>query len=563
MKKMSALERIRNENIQRNNDLLKKLNLDMITTSIENDVKVKKEKSKRSPAKVSKPPPLPTRRSRRLTSTPESKKDEEKREEEAVRERERREQLQELRLTKITGEFTLLDLLTDKKLGNHKFELRVLNFDNQVKIEENNIVGPDEDIDQKDEELIKLLKGMGRKFSAGDFFTEIRNCGKNKSKSLKDKRNEFDKLSISKTLDPSKIKLTHQRITAIHFHPSETDCLITGGDTNGNFGIWAVDSMTEDSEPMITIIKPHGRTISKILDVPLNSAQLISSSYDGSARLLDIQKQTSSEILTLSGSEGITLGISDIDMTSSSNLLNLTSLDGHFYQHDIREKFTSVRRKGLLRLHDKKIGGFCVNPNTEYQIATASLDRSLRIWDLRNISNKNSWSELGETFLSPHLYGNYSSRLSVSIVDWNSNNHLVCNGYDDKINIFDFSGKREPYSNISTWAKSERPTKPGVSGKGELPNNFLPFNTIKHNCQSGRWVSILKARWQKRPTDSVQKFAIANMNRSIDIYDENGEIISRLHDEEVMTAVPAVVSFHPNQNWVVGGTSSGKVYLFN
>lgn len=564
MSKISNIERIRNENIHRNKDLLKQLNLDTITKSIADESKPKKAKPRKPATKVVKPDPQPTRRSRRLANTPELAEEENKRYEEAEKERERQEQIRELRLTKLLGDFTLLDLLTDRKLGHLKHELRVLKLNNKelktVK-EENE---EDQEIEEADDEaILNVLQGLGQKFSAGDFYDVIRKREKTSSKELKDKRTEFDNLLISTKSDPSKIKLTYQRTTAMHFHPSTLDRLVSGGDTNGNLGLWSVDTTSEDNEPSITILKPHGRSISKILDMPSNAAQLVTCSYDGSARLLDIQKQQSSEVMSLTDSSGNILGISDCNtLIKSPNLLFMTTLDGEFYQHDLRERSKSLKQSKLLRLHDKKIGGFCVNPNEDYQIATASLDRTLRVWDLRNVSKTNSWSQMEDERSSPHLYGNYSSRLSVSIVDWNTSNHLVCNGYDDRVNIFDFSGDRKPFTNISSWSDTYRPSS-DTKESDELPDNLTPFTSIKHNCQSGRWVSILKARWQKRPADNFQKFAIANMNRSIDIYSEAGDIISSLQDADVMSAVPAVVSLHPSQNWVVGGTSSGKVYLFD
>lgn len=53
-------------------------------------------------------------------------------------------------------------------------------------------------------------------------------------------------------------------------------------------------------------------------------------------------------------------------------------------------------------------------------------------------------------------------------------------------------------------------------------------------------------------------FAIANMKRAIDIYTSSGVQLAHLPT----ATVPAVISWHPTQNWVVGGNSSGKAFLF-
>lgn len=70
----------------------------------------------------------------------------------------------------------------------------------------------------------------------------------------------------------------------------------------------------------------------------------------------------------------------------------------------------------------------------------------------------------------------------------------------------------------------------------------------------------MKSSWQSNPADGFQKFIIANMNRGLDIFDQEGNIIAHLN--ESVGAVPAVSTLHPTQNWAVGGSASGKVYLF-
>lgn len=63
------------------------------------------------------------------------------------------------------------------------------------------------------------------------------------------------------------------------------------------------------------------------------------------------------------------------------------------------------------------------------------------------------------------------------------------------------------------------------------------------------------------PADGVEKFAIANMNRFVDVFDSQGKQLAQL-DGDGITAVPAVAEFHPTHNWVAGGTGSGKLCLW-
>lgn len=554
------LEEIRRRNIERNKDLLKKLNLNAIKESLSLKGKVK-EKASSKTSRVSKSASaIPTRRSRRLASTPEEKEEDRLKEIEEEKNRSKQEKLRQLRLTKLIGEFNLFDLLTEKGLGQLKNESKVLSIDDSQSVSTH--MAPDSVISAEESSALEKLRGMSQRFSAGDFYPVIRAKLNENDKSVDSKRKEFDSLKFYDRFDPVKIKLTHQRITSLHFHPSVEDRLISAGDTNGSLGIWAVDSSANDDEPLITIFKPHGRAVSRICEVPKTPAQLVSVSYDGSARILDIKKQNSHECFSLTDADGSLLGISDLRIHHSApHTLLVTTLQGHFYRHDLRSPPTPVLYKQLLRLHDKKVGGFSVNPNREYQILSASLDRSFKLWDLRAISKNNNVSEIADLLSSPHLYGSFTSRLSVSNVDWNSSNRLVCNGYDDHINIIDLSGERKNYSDINKWTKTFVPKLKTRGKESEVSNNIVSFASIRHNCQTGRWVSILKARWQCSPLDYFEKFLIANMNRSFDIYSQEGKILASLTSPE-MTAVPAVALMHPTENWVAGGTSSGKVYLF-
>ncbi|KAG7664994.1 uncharacterized protein J8A68_001459 [[Candida] subhashii] len=581
---LSEFERQRQENIQRNKQLLQQLSLDAISSSIAREAspsttKTKKttkpasSKKRKTETRVKKESSAePTRRSRRLAGIKtESENPEEYariRDEEEAKERKKRE-IERLKRTKLFGEFKLMDLVTDKKSGELVNEEKVIGSvsSNGVKKEVE-----DEDMDNA-KRTLELIQSLGDKFSAGDFYEVIRNSEKSANVSLESKRKEFDSLHIYEKHDPLDIKISHSRITAIHMHPSQDNRLILAGDTMGNVGLWAVDSTTneEEPEPAITILHPHGRNISKIITPTYAPSKIYTASYDGSVRSLDLHKLESTELAYLNdpyeSSSNYFLGVSDINqcMEGNPNVIYMTTLEGHFYQYDTREPFVGIKRKDLLRLHDKKIGGFTINPTMSTQIATASLDRSLRIWDLRNIG-KSSWSEY-EHQKSPHMYGSYSSRLSVSCVDWNRENRLVCNGYDDNICLFDYSGGEDTgLSVITEWGsdyvphQSRKRKAAGGEEQDLIPDNLKPFNKIRHNCQTGRWVSILKSKWQQDPQDGMQKFVIANMNRGLDIYDQQGNILAHLNEK--VGAVPAVATMHPTQNWVVGGSASGKVYFF-
>ena len=57
-------------------------------------------------------------------------------------------------------------------------------------------------------------------------------------------------------------------------------------------------------------------------------------------------------------------------------------------------------------------------------------------------------------------------------------------------------------------------------------------------------------------------FLLTLVDRGIDVYSAQGELINHFSEPDLITAVPAVVQFHPRKDWIVGGTASGKVVAY-
>lgn len=514
-----SLEEQRQANIRRNQELLRQLELEGMGQSMADDVRKastsinkKRPSSRRSTPvkKQSASPPAPRRKSRRLE-----------------------------------GKNAELNIIGDNdKVENGQPDLAQEQRDR----ERDRVEGEMKlkDIIKKGdwESAMGILSNLGPKVSLGDYFHVAE---ENDTKpDIKEARERLSGLELSEKFDPSGLKITSDRIFYMHFHPSVDKKLVMAGDKIGELGLWDAEAVKtekndddeDEEEPQMYSFKPHSRTISKIITGPDAPQRIYTASYDGSIRCLDLEGFVSSEAFVFDSDPRHPLGISDFHMPDA-NTLYYSTLDGQFGIHDMRDP--SVKK--LYTLHEKKIGGFGLNPKANHQIVSASLDRAFKIWDLRKIDLNPDYED--EKVYSPHLYGQYDSRLSVSCADWNQSGDIVVNGYDDRINIFHFPEATKAWD---TDTQFEDPFKPAVS--------------LKHNCQTGRWVTILKARWHQNPQDRLEKFAIANMNRFIDIYSADGHQLAHL-GHELMTAVPAAVAFHPTQNWIVGGSASGKAYLWS
>ncbi|MCJ1391964.1 hypothetical protein MMC18_004831 [Xylographa bjoerkii] len=355
------------------------------------------------------------------------------------------------------------------------------------------------------------------------------------------------------------IKITPERIYSLGFHPEPSKALVFAGDKMGNLGIFDASQTTnpapktepiksedldpEDSEfdddnlptPAITSFHLHTRTIAAFQFSPLNASHLYTASYDSSLRLLDLTKSTSTEVYGPSDSEADE-PLSGIEVDPlSPHVLYFSRLDGFVGRHDTRVPAASAT--DVYQLSEKKIGGFSIHPQYPHFLATASLDRFMRVWDLRKMQGKGDAR-------APVCVGEHLSRLSVSHAAFNAVGQVATASYDDTVKIHSFEG-------MGGWSAGHTVEEAAME----------PSATVRHNNQTGRWVTILRAQWQAQPSDSVQRFCIGNMNRFVDLYTAKGEQLAQLGGDGI-TAVPAVAQFHPTNDWVAGGTASGKLCLW-
>ncbi|TGZ81239.1 WD40 repeat-like protein [Ascodesmis nigricans] len=329
-------------------------------------------------------------------------------------------------------------------------------------------------------------------------------------------RARLGRLKLWEEFPVADLKITQERIYHMEFHPSRDKPLIFAGDKIGNLGILDAspsaaikkdddndEEDTDTSTPSITNIKLHTRTLPSFTFSPTTPSTLLSASYDGSIRSLDLNTGESTQLYAL---EDTGEGLSSLSVLPDNTIVfsSLSGLVGHV---DPR----APANTRTWECSEKKIGHISAHPAAGRILATASLDRTVKLWDLRHMS-----SPIAE----------HESRLSVSSANISQNGEVVTTSYDDTIKIYD------PELKVKT--------------------------VVRHSNQTGRWVTIFKAKWWR-----TERVVIASMNRWIDVYNREGELLGQVgRDEEQITAVPAAVAAHAGREWVVGGTGSGKVTLF-
>ena len=251
-------------------------------------------------------------------------------------------------------------------------------------------------------------------------------------KELRALRERMSNLQLWEGAEPNRIKITPERIYSLGFHPTTDKALVFAGDKLGNLGLFdssqttpervkqEADDADEDGdvddevEPAITTFKIHTRTISAFQFNPHDENSLLSASYDSSIRSLDLQKGKAVEVYA-PADRSADEPLSGVEISRSEpNLLHFTTLDGRLGIHDLPTPQDEVT---MYQLSEKKIGGFSLHPAQPHILATASLDRTLKIWDLRKISGKGS-NRL------PTMVGEHTSSLSVSHAAFNAQARL-------------------------------------------------------------------------------------------------------------------------------------------
>ncbi len=93
---------------------------------------------------------------------------------------------------------------------------------------------------------------------------------------------------------------------------------------------------------------------------------------------------------------------------------------------------------------------------------------------------------------------------------------------------------------------------------------MTPKRSVRHDNQTGRWLSTFTAKWHPGLLDDGEIFVVGSMSRPrcIEIYDRDGGLLREIRGD-ALTAVASRCCFHPDPNRliVVGGNSSGRVTI--
>lgn len=260
---------------------------------------------------------------------------------------------------------------------------------------------------------------------------------------------------------------------------------------------------------------------------------LTSASRDGTIRKLDITKETFELIYCTedswpdSGLEYVGVGEG---AAANPSLLYLAGTEGAMGVVDTRSK---KKLTWYMDGHDKKCNSLIPNPANPNHLVTASLDRSVRLWDARMIGgNKDN---------TKSLLWSLDYSLSCNNAIWSpTGSHLVVTCMDHHLYVYDTDSLLNDHAN-KTIRKS-----------------------IRHNNHTGRWLTKFMPAFDPHNPDV---FAIGSMEspRRIELYSCRRAIqIGSLQDPDYLGSVQSLLAFHPHSPFeLVGANSSGRLHYFH
>ena len=549
---VSEYEKQRLKNIENNQKLLDELGLGDASNEIFGVVKkkpaVKREKKKRDDN-------VPLRRSNRNVNNddnhePQSlKRKLEKEELEREAKEKEEEEYDLLKRSMMKRDLNLFELFKSDPL-DHIIRNVHHNLNNKrVKIEDevNNKINEDDDNNDDD--------GNDHEFQSNRLGTLLKSikpieCKPKHSDDQYQSNDNRQFNNLSKCLKPKILqKVTTDRIHSIQFHPEPTFDLIFAGERYGQLGIFKYDENGNDeNQTEVYKLQPHLNrfALSCIRFDVQNSKIAYTASYDCTVRAFDFETGISRQIFKSNDDEYHDTNrlITHIDISPSNpHIMWISDNNGGISKLDLRSR---NQRGTRYVLGDYKIGSVSTHPNDKDLLCTASNDRSIKIWDIKQIENsvRNIKPSIDIDGGLPYYeidrklsVASYEHRKAVTSAYYNpTGSHIVTTSFDNTLGLFD--------------------------------NRLKLLKSFKHNNETGRWLSVFRSPWlHLKPHLGIShSFISPSIQRQIEIWSIHDQTSPSIayKDENLITAVPAVVTSKPNSDKITlaGGNASGKVIIY-
>ncbi|XP_035992378.1 WD repeat-containing protein 76 isoform X1 [Fundulus heteroclitus] len=340
------------------------------------------------------------------------------------------------------------------------------------------------------------------------------------SEDIKERKRNVDLKEYIASLKNMKIsedcvaKVVKDRIFSVAFHPCSSSLLMAAGDKWGKVGLWNLGA--EWGDDGVLLFEPHSRPVSCLAFSRFQPTQLLSVSYDGSLRCMDVEKAVFDDVYDVDD------GLKTFDfMSDDCSTLVVGNWFGDVAIVDRRTPGNS--HESLHSLNTTAVRCVSVHP-LQMQYFAAAESRTVSIYDNRYLKKTTSKAVC-------HLHGHALS-ISSAYFSPSTGNRVLTSCLDNHIRIYDTSS-----------LTSEPPL----------------LKSISHDMQTGRWLSNLSAVWDPKQSDC---FVVGSMRRPrrVEVFHESGQLLHSFLDENLSTVL-SVTAFHPTRNALLGGNSSGRMHV--
>ncbi|KAI9918986.1 hypothetical protein PsorP6_011792 [Peronosclerospora sorghi] len=319
------------------------------------------------------------------------------------------------------------------------------------------------------------------------------------------------------------VKAVQERIYSVAFLPRADHLVIACGDKVGHVALWT-PSTEANTEPSVSmaVYRPHSTPVSQL--VFPDSSKLISSSFDGTVREFDLRAAAS--VVVYDTNDGA--GISSLALASTPHCYYVSCDDGTVRWIDRR---VQGQQSSKYQLHERKINTVHAHPHLGFCVATASLDRTVCLWDARMLAAKKPTPLV----TLPHYRSVNCAYFSPRNGAW-----MVTVGQDSYIDMFDTSS---------------------LTSSAKAPISLPDSIRVRHNNVTGRWLTKFHAAWDpKRPNQFV--IGCLEQPRRIQIFRAGRRRPVRELQSPNFASVHSINAFHPHLELIAGGNSSGRLALW-
>uniref|UniRef100_A0A8C9NGC6 WD repeat-containing protein 76 n=2 Tax=Serinus canaria TaxID=9135 RepID=A0A8C9NGC6_SERCA len=310
-------------------------------------------------------------------------------------------------------------------------------------------------------------------------------------------------------------KVVKSRVCSMAIHPSESTILVAAGDSSGHVGLWNVSCGTEEGAH---IFIPHSFHVNCMHFSPCNPAHLLSLSND-TLRCGDVTRAVFDEICR-----------SEEDF-SCFDFLEENACTAIVSQWSGPVAVVDRRTPGVSSELSVDIGfrrtrTVHVHPvNKQYFLAAGSVD--VCVFDVRYLRNAKENKPLSS--LTGHTKSVASAYFSPV-----TGSRVVTVCADDKLRVYDTTS---------------------------LSSTVTLLSSIRHNNNTGRWLTRFRAIWDPKQEHCFLVGSMAQP-RQIEVFQDTGKLLHSFYNVDCLGSVCSINVVHPSQNILVGGNSSGRLHVF-